>query len=98
MRLRDRLILLLADKETIYAGRGTYHWLTWEGKIVIRNSQRVVGTGRVADAHTESYQGILYTADREQTFDALNNIKARKEAEEQALAYYEWLTKYEEKV
>lgn len=89
--LRNKLILLLIDKETVYVGPGVYHWINFEGKLLLRNTQTIIGTGKANVVTTEQYKGIVYTANRERAWDELNAEWTRKEAERQALAYYEWL-------
>ena len=90
--LRDWLILRLAKKETVYAGRGVYHWINHEGKVVLRNTQKIVGFGSQQMMFSQ-YKGIVHTAEAEKAWDTLNSENAKKEAVKQSLAYMDWYEK-----
>lgn len=97
-KLKDWIILFLADKETVYAGPGTYHWLNHEGKIILRNTQRVVGFGRpkkldedVRVVNLNYIIGVINTTNAEQMEDVLNERAYKLETWRQANALYSYL-------
>lgn len=101
-KLKDKIILLLADKETVYAGPGTYHWLNHEEKVILRNTQRVVGFGvpgttrvfSIINDRNHNWTHILgriNTTTIEQLEDDLEREAKMKEAHLQANAYLDWL-------
>lgn len=44
-KLRERLIKVLGEPDTVYIGRGSYQWVLDQGNIIIRKSTRMVSLG-----------------------------------------------------
>jgi hypothetical protein len=59
-KIRERVIRILSESDTVYLGKGVYKWINFEEKILIRSDQRVVSFGPAATFKLTDFKNTIW--------------------------------------